>query len=80
MTKSDLIKGIKNLKNEDLKLCIIKDTIELRFYLDKRDNAICVTNDGYTGFSTCDCYENTEEAITNLASETMRVYPEIERL
>lgn len=76
MTKEDLIKALKNIKNEDFKLCIIKNEIELRFYLDKRDNALCVTNDKCSGFSPTDCYENTEDVIENLASETMRIFSE----
>ena len=79
MNYKELIKGLKNLKKKDLKICIEKDIIELRFYIDKRDNAICVTNEAYNG-TPCDCYENTEKAIKNLALETLRIYPEIKDL
>ena len=76
MTKKELLKGLTNLKNNDLTICIEKDWIELRFYIDKRDNAICVTNDAYSG-TPCDCYENTEKSIERLTIDTLLTYPEI---
>ena len=76
MTKQELINGLTNLKNNDLKICIEKDWIELRFYIDKRDNAICVSNSAYGGVP-CDCYENTEKSIVSLAIDTFLTYPEI---
>ena len=42
MTKSDLIKGIKNLKNEDLKLCIILKLNNIKFNQDLDDELFTV--------------------------------------
>ena len=77
MNIETLKKNLENINSNDFTIIIEKDIIELFFYVDKRDNAICVTNKSYHGFSPCDCYENNKDGKDAIINFVKRVYPEI---
>lgn len=77
MDALELKTKLDNIATKDFSIVIEEDVIELSFYHDKRDGAICVTNKAYKGFSPCDCYENSEEGKEYVMDFVKRVYPEI---
>jgi len=77
MKKTELIYRLNNLENNGFSIIFLAGILELNFYIDKRDNAICVTNAAGLIFIPCDCYENTKESIKYLVDKTFEVYPEL---
>ena len=80
MNKLELINKLKKLNNNNSKIHIVTKCKELIFYIDKRDNAICVTTNSNKYFNPCSCYINNEETIKSLVDDTFNLFPEIKKI